>query len=202
MAIALVAAALGVVWWSGIGAPRISIAFVEANPERAILTVANDGRAAIDLRDATFDDPRLEGETVELPADAIGGGESVELVVRYLATCPPTPKSGYYIPLRITADTVLGLGRTITAGEVGTIGDHVCGKTIPAPGEGSPPQAPRFAASAIGAGSKKLTRLVANPSGPTSKASIARQLTGPPPSVPLRVNSMNTPSGCGPHRWT
>jgi hypothetical protein len=133
VALALAAALLGLVWWSGIGRPRISIDRVEASPEGATLTLSNDGRGSLELRALTFEDPRLEGETVELPPGSLGGGESVQLVVRFTAACTPTPSGGYYVPLRVTAHTAIGLDRTITAGDVATIGDLVCHASVDVP---------------------------------------------------------------------
>lgn len=133
VAIAVVAALLGVAAWSGIGRPHLSIVLIEADAERATVTLTNDGRAPLELRELSFEDPRLEAETVDVPQGSLSGGESVELVVRFQSICTPAPSGGYYIPLRVTARTALGLDRTITAGNVSTIGDLVCGTSTEVP---------------------------------------------------------------------
>lgn len=131
VAIAVVAALLGVVWWSGIGNPHLTIAVIEAGPDGATLLVTNDGRASLDLRALSFDDPRLEGETVDLPRDSISGGASVELAVRFRSLCTPEPQGGYYVALLVTAHTAIGLDRTVSISNVSTIGDLACEVDLP-----------------------------------------------------------------------
>jgi hypothetical protein len=130
----VIAALLGIVWWSGIGRPQISAQLGytnrEAGHEGATITLTNDGPTTVKLRGASFEDPRLDGETVELPADALAGGETVEIELRFTAACTPTPSGGYYIPLRVTARTALAVDRTITAGDIAGIGDFVCGTDV------------------------------------------------------------------------
>ena len=128
--IALIAALLGAVWWSGIGRLSLTVEVIETSPEVATIIVTNSSLTSVDLRNASFEDPRLEGESVELSDETLAGGEAIEVTVRFAAACTPTPPGGYYVPLRITAETVLGLDRTVSAGGIATIGDLVCGTDV------------------------------------------------------------------------
>jgi hypothetical protein len=133
VAIAVVAALLAVVWWSGIGRPDLSVQWRTAGPNSATLVLTNESRSSLDLHEVSFEDPRLEGETVDLPEGSLSGGESLELVVRYQAICTPAPPGGYYLPLRVTAETAIGLERTVNIGNVSTVGNLACDASTDAP---------------------------------------------------------------------
>lgn len=124
--IVVVAVALGALWWSGMGSPRLRVRMTQADASSAVLVVANDSPTAVELRAADFDDPRLDGETVELPDERLQGGQELEVVVRFTSICLPTPPGGYYIPLDLTVRTAAGLERTVNAGNVADLADAVC----------------------------------------------------------------------------
>lgn len=127
MALGLATLLLGGVWWSGVGRPRVSVEVTEARPDGATLLLTNAGRAPIELNGLSFDDPRLEGESASVPGVDLGADESVEVLVRYTATCTPAPPGGYYVPIEIDARTAIGLDRTVSAGSIALVGDSVCG---------------------------------------------------------------------------
>ena len=124
--VGVIAALLGIVWWSGIGRPSLSVEVTEVSPEGATIILTNDGRTRIDLREASFEDPRLDGEAIDLPDRSLSHGQLVELTVRYTAVCTPAPPGGYYLPLRMEVHTAAGFDRTVTIGNLSTIGDLAC----------------------------------------------------------------------------
>jgi hypothetical protein len=132
LGIAVVAALLGAVWWSGIGRPLLRVEVREVRPDGATVALTNEGRTTIELRAVAFEDPRLDGESVELPTGSLSSGESVDVRVTYSLQCSPAPDGGYYVPMRVTARTAVGLERTVTAGGVDSsngvavIGDLAC----------------------------------------------------------------------------
>jgi hypothetical protein len=135
VAIVVLAALLGIVWWSGVGRPRLSVEVREVGPGGATIILTNDARTRIDLRAASFEDPRLDGETIDLPSRSLSGGQLVEVTVSFTPLCTPTPPGGYYLPLRVTVHTALGLDRTVDAGNLATIGDLACDAGADVPDE-------------------------------------------------------------------
>ncbi len=126
LAIGIVAAVLGAVWWSGGGRADLSVEILEVSPDQARLGITNESRSSIELRALHFDDPRLDDEAVDRPPGRLAAGQSVVVVVRYRSACAPTPPGGYWIPLGVTGRTQLGLVRHVDAGDVSGIADLAC----------------------------------------------------------------------------
>ncbi len=72
VAVAVVCAALGALWWSGWANPRLSVSHVEAVHDPAAgqatlrVEVRNDNRSTVEIRGATFDYPWVDVRSVEV----------------------------------------------------------------------------------------------------------------------------------------